>query len=288
MDRTEALERMQEYVDGEIADPAEEAAMRRLIDSDAELEKAYRHAKKYTTTMLEALSPLRQSDVFDTKLMERIHSGRHETTRPGDKAERGTVPGRVVLWPYAVSAAVMLAITLALLLARGESSLGHVESISGRVTLVRKLENQEQREAAVAGQALQSGDVLELGEGAEARIVVADNSLHLSAGTEIHVYREQAGARLFLTRGGVELETASGAGPVILQAGRVVAQPEPGSRLDFRIIDGQVRVRVTVHAGSVEVLNISESQKLQAGQEAILGETGRIEVESQEAEGRKQ
>ena len=118
MDRTEALERMQEYVDGEIADPAEEAAMRRLIDSDAELEQAYRHAKKYTTTMLEALSPLRQSDVFDSKLMERIHSGHHETTRPGDETETGTAPGHVVLWPYVVAAGVMLAITLAQLLVR--------------------------------------------------------------------------------------------------------------------------------------------------------------------------
>ena len=120
MDRTEALERMQEYVDGEIADPAEETAMQRLIDSDAELEKAYRHAKKYTTTILDALSPLRQSDVFDTKLMERIHSGRHEATRPGDKSETGTAneQSRVVLWPYVIAVGVMLAITLAQLLVR--------------------------------------------------------------------------------------------------------------------------------------------------------------------------
>ncbi len=118
MNHREVLERIQEYVDGEIADPTEEAAMRRLIESDAELEQAYRHAKKYTTTILDALSPLRQSDVFDTKLMERIHSGRHEATRPGDETGTGTAPGHVVLWPYFVAAGVMLAITLAQLLVR--------------------------------------------------------------------------------------------------------------------------------------------------------------------------
>jgi hypothetical protein len=282
MDRVTAIERMVEFVDGEIKDVDDRMAVQKLIDSDPEVEQAFRRAKKYTTTMLETLELLRAEDGFEGRVMSRVHE---EGTGPD--AGRGPV-----LWPYALLAGLLTLLVLLLLL-RSETPFAEIAEVEGDVVIARKEGEAIRLLDAKPGLALISGDKLRLSTEGRVRAVLLQHVLEATAPAgpaEIHLYPEKAGARVFLTGGTLRVQVgADAASGIILQAQRVAVEPAPGTRLSFTIVPGtpgvapgakseggSFQVIVEIEKGRAVVSNATDRRELRAGDRVLAAESGVI------------
>ncbi len=134
MNCEQTRECLSEYVDGEIQNPVERAEIEAHLAVCGACREALARARKFTTTVIQAVEPLRPKEGFKDRVMARMKSRSKRASKaaiPG--GESATHP----LWPWTLGAALAAAAGVVLLIGGGVPSIGSVGRNPSKMRIYR-------------------------------------------------------------------------------------------------------------------------------------------------------
>ncbi|MCX7804549.1 MAG: zf-HC2 domain-containing protein [Planctomycetota bacterium] len=222
MNCEQTRECLSEYVDGEIQNPVEKAEIEAHLAVCGACREALARARKFTTTVIQTVGPLRPKEGFKDRVMARVKSRSRRASKaaiPG--GESATYP----LWPWALGAALVAAAGIAILLGGRVPPIGSIGRNPNMLKIYR-YEGGEWREVPVSAR-IPAGARVEVAGGEPVPAIELENGrLVLQGPANVSLLaREEAIVAVFSSAGRAFFATSGKAGRRMeFEAGRVTVR----------------------------------------------------------------